>query len=163
MTRLAFDTFLRDRLETLAPQVRRVLDDVDPRSLPADADLLHIEIFEEPMYEMRLFAFRADGAEAFGDPETWAPSPALAAANAALDALQPIVSAEELDRFLRWEDDPKWGRQVTLEQPLDSYDAWTRLGPFLADVTEGLRQRFDGDFTAGMHDAPRRKLSEPAR
>lgn len=119
-TCLAFDTFLAERLASLAPRVRRVLDDVDPRSLPADADLLHIEIFEEPMYEMHLFAFRADGAEAFGDPETRAPGLALAAANAGLDALQPIVTAEELERFTRWEDDPQWGRQVALVQPLDA-------------------------------------------
>ena len=128
--RLAFDDFLTEKLAQVTRDIRNILSGLDPDVLPGDTDLLHIEIFEEPMYEMRLFAFRSDGVEAFADPETWSPSPALQEVNAALDALQPILTQEELDRFTIWEEDAEWGRQEALEQPLDAYDAWRQLGPF---------------------------------
>jgi hypothetical protein len=157
--RREFDSFLCARLDSLVPNLTAIFEGLEPATLPAEMTHLHIEVFDDVGYELRLIGFGADGTEFFETaPEDRKVTSALAQVNAALGAHQPFVTQEEMDRFTLWETDPKFGQQHALEQPLDDYDAWSRLGPFLAEVTKGLRLAFSGDFTTGFHDRPQRPI-----
>lgn len=157
--RREFDSFLRARLDSLVPKLAPIFDGFELATLPAEMTHLHIEVFDDVGYELRLIGLGADGIE-FSEtaPEDRKVTSALAQINAALGAYQPFVTQEEMDRFTLCETDPTFGQQHALEQPLDDYDAWSRLGPFLAEVTKDLRLAFSGDFTTGFHDRPQRPI-----
>ena len=161
---LAFDSFLATRLENLRPQLTALFDAFDVEALPPGLTHLHIEVFDDAGYELRLHGFDSDQVEVFLAPsDTSATRSELRRVNDALKGLQPFVTPDEMRRFLIWEEHPHFGAQEALEQPLDSYNAWVRLGPCLAQATQGLRARFAGDVTTGLHDRPARPITEGSR
>lgn len=148
-----FDAFLTTRLTSAQAAINDIFDQFDVSTLPENVTRLHIEVFDEIRLDLRVFGFDA-GSVQVRDPQHDGVTPhaGLAGLNAALDRVLPLVNQQDLDRFTIWEQHPKFGRQEALWQPLDDYDAWGHMRPFLSEVTAGLRASFPGDFTIGLHD-----------
>ncbi|MEM8697022.1 MAG: hypothetical protein AAGE05_13465 [Pseudomonadota bacterium] len=67
-------------------------------------------------------------------------------------AIWPIVQPEEMDRFWIWEEDPKWGRQVALEQPIDNIDLAQIVIPWFRGIVLETRGHCRDEVTLALHD-----------
>lgn len=72
--------------------------------------------------------------------------------NVQLETLWPIMTQDELDQFTVWEDDPKWGRQVALKQPIDELNIPKLVLPWLKEIVAEVRGNFAKRITANVHD-----------
>jgi len=143
---IAFEDFLTDRMNAFFPAVRDAFSDMFKTGLPDAAQRLHIEIFlDDPAFSFRVFAF--DAANMSSD----APEP-VQALNDTIDQLWPIVTNTEMDRYLIWETDPKWGRQVALQQPLDDLNLSKFVFPWFQKIVSETRGDFRRPITASIHD-----------
>ncbi len=109
-------------------------------------EVLHIEVFlEEPAFWFRAFSMDAQNSQT--------PSPSeIIEFNVQLEMLWPIMTQDELDQFTVWEDDPKWGRQVALKQPIDELNIPKLVLPWLKKIVTELRGDFAKKITANVHD-----------
>jgi len=109
-------------------------------------EILHIEVFlEEPAFRFRGFSMDAQNSQ------TATPSE-IEEFNVQLETLWPIMTQDELDQFTVWEDDPKWGRQVALKQPIDELNIPKLVLPWLKEIVAEVRGNFAKRITANVHD-----------
>ncbi|WP_122073976.1 hypothetical protein [Pseudophaeobacter sp. EL27] len=141
-----FEVFLADRMTKFYPDVR------DAFAALLDADFsesikgLHIEVFlDDPAFSFQLFSQ--------GKNDVWADQPEpVRELNETIDRLWPIMTDDELDQYTIWEDDPKWGRQVALEQPLDKLNVPRIVFPWFKKIVSETRGDFSHPITASVHD-----------
>ena len=124
----AFEVFLATRLQKFRPSVCDAFANLFDQELPEGTNGIHIEVFlDDPGFSFRVFGK--------GNDNTWADEPeAIQQFNSTIDALWPIVTEDELDDFTVWENDPKWGRQVALEQPTDKLNLPELVLPWFKDM-----------------------------
>lgn len=141
-----FKVFLSERLEEFYPDVREAFAKLLSADFPDDIKGLHIEVFlDEPAFSFRLFSKGKSDILA-NEPE------AVKVFNDTIDRVWPIVTQDELDQYIIWEDDPKWGRQEALEQPLDKLSFPRIVLPWLKKVVSDSRGKFSHPITASVHD-----------
>lgn len=141
-----FEVFLANRMEEFYPDVRDAFAELMDTDFPDSIKGLHIEVFRDaPAFSFRLFGK--------GRNEVWVDEPEpVKKLNDAIDRLWPIVTEDELDQYTIWEDDPKWGRQVALEQPLDKLNVPRIVFPWLKKIVSETRREFPHPITASLHD-----------
>lgn len=141
-----FKVFLNERMEEFYPDVRDAFATLLDADFPDSTKGLHIEVFlDEPAFSFRLFSK--------GKNDVWAEEPeAVKEFNDTIDRVWPIVTQDELDQYTIWEDDPKWGRQVALEQPLDKLNVPRIVLPWFKKVVSDSRGKFSYPITASVHD-----------
>lgn len=141
-----FEAFLAERMQEFRPSVHDAFAALFKANLTDDIKGLHIEIFlDDPAFSFRLFSQ--------GKDDVWADEPApVQELNNTIDWLWPIVTEDELDQYTIWEDDPKWGRQVALEQPLDKLSIPQVVIPWFKKIVSETRGDFSRPVTASVHD-----------
>lgn len=141
-----FEVFLADRMEKLFPDVRDAFATLLDTDFPDSIKGLHIEVFlDDPAFSFQLFSK--------GKNDIWANGPEpVKKLNATIDRIWPIVTKDELDQYTIWEDDPKWGRQEALEQPLDKLNVPRIVFPWFKKIVSETRGRFSHPITASIHD-----------
>lgn len=141
-----FKVFLADRMEEFYPDVRDAFATLLDAGFPDGIKGLHIEVFlDDPAFSFRLFSK--------GKNDVWADEPeAVKEFNDTIDRIWPIVTEDELDKYTIWEDDPKWGRQVALEQPLDKLNVSRIVFPWFKKIVSETRGDFSHPITASVHD-----------
>lgn len=141
-----FEAFLAERMQEFRPSVHDAFITLFKANLTDDIKGLHIEIFmDDPAFSFRLFSQSKD--------DVWTGEPApVQAMNETIDRLWPIVTEDELDQYTIWEDDPKWGRQVALEQPLDKLSIPQIVIPWFKKIVSETRGDFSRPVTASVHD-----------
>jgi hypothetical protein len=108
--------------------------------------ILHIEFFlDEPGFSFRAFSMDAQNCQTRTPTE-------IEAFNAEIQALWPIITQDELDKFTVWEDDPKWGRQVDLEQPTDALNIPKQVLPWIKGIMTEVKGDFAKKITVNVHD-----------
>ncbi len=141
-----FEAFLAARLQQLRPDVLKVFQELFAARTGEDTKSVNIEVFDDAApFSFRMFEV---------DPDNiWCSSPEyIQAANRVFDAMVPIMSELEMDPFWIWEEDPKWGRQVALEQPLDALDVPGILMPWFRGLVSEARGASCLVVTASVHD-----------
>jgi hypothetical protein len=141
-----FEVLLAARMEEFYPEVRDAFASLLSSGIPDSIKGLHIEVFlDDPAFSFRLFSV--------GKTDVWADEPeAVQEFNETMDRIWPIVSEDELDQYTIWEDDPKWGRQVALEQPLDKLNVPGIVLPWFKKIVSETRGNFSHPITASVHD-----------
>ncbi|MCK0095558.1 hypothetical protein MWU60_08235 [Yoonia sp. F2084L] len=141
-----FEVFLANRMEEYYPDVRDAFAKLLDTDFPDSIKGLHIEVFlDDPAFSFRLFSK--------GKNEVWVNEPEpVKELNDTVDRLWPIVTEDELDQYTIWEDDPKWGRQVALEQPLDKLNVSRIVFPWLKKIVSETKRDFSHPITASIHD-----------
>ena len=141
-----FEVFLADRMEEFYPDVRNAFATLLDARFPDGFKGLHIEVFlDDPAFSFRLFGQ--------GKNDVWTDElEAVEIFNDTICRLWPIVTQDELDQYTIWEDDPKWGRQVALEQPLDKLDVQRIVLPWFKKIVSETRGDFSYPITTSVHD-----------
>jgi len=141
-----FEVFLADRMEEFYPHVRNAFATLLDACFPDGFKGLHIEVFrDDPAFSFRLFGQ--------GKNDVWTNEPeAVEIFNDTISRLWPIVTQDELDQYTIWEDDPQWGRQVALEQPLDKLNIQKIVLPWFKKIVSETRGDFSYPITASVHD-----------
>lgn len=141
-----FQVFLADRMDEFYPDVRDAFATLLDAGFPDSIKGLHIEVFlDDPAFSFRLFSK--------GKNDVWADEPeAVKELNETIDRIWPIVTEDELDQYTVWEDDPKWGRRVALEQPLDKLNVPGIVFPWFKKIVSETRGDFSYPITASVHD-----------
>lgn len=141
-----FEIFLADRMNKFYPSVRDAFTKLLDADFPDNVEGLHIEVFiDDPAFSFRLFGQ--------GKKDVWADEPIpVRELNDTINRLWPIVTQDELDQYMIWEDDPKWGRQVALEQPLDKLNVADIIIPWFKKIVSETRGEFSHPITASVHD-----------
>ena len=141
-----FELFLADRMKEFFPNVKDAFANLLAADLPDSVKGLHIEVF----LDVPAFSFRIFGKE---NSDVWAGEPEpVKEFNNAIERLWPIVTQDELDQYTIWEDDPKWGRQVALEQPLDELNVPGIVLPWFKKMVSETKGNFTQSITASVHD-----------
>jgi hypothetical protein len=141
-----YTALLTRRLREFHGPVSRAFAEFFASKVPDSFDILHIEIFvEEPAFSVRVFSMDKTHCQT---PEP----PVLQHLNKQIAALWPLLTEDEVDQFMIWEDDPKWGRQVALSQPIDAMDFHKLVIPWLRDIVSETKDSFDRKITANVHD-----------
>ncbi len=141
--------FLESKLAAARPQLLEAFRALFSGAFPLDLQRLHFEIFEdEPGFGFGLFLLDAGNTEVFANELT---NPF----QAAVDGVWPLVTDSEMDQFMIWEDDPKWGRQHALDQPLDAFDVMHVARPWFRSIVSETKGSFAPDVTLGVHDRGR--------
>lgn len=141
-----FEVLLGDRMKNRYPAVREAFSILLDADFPDSIKGLHIEVFiDDPGFSFRLFSK--------GKTDVWDDEPEpVAQLNDTIDSLWPIVTEDEMDQYMIWEDDPKWGRQVALEQPLDKLNVHRIVLPWFKKIVSETRGGFPHPITASIHD-----------
>lgn len=141
-----YEVFLSDRMEKLRPKVRAAFATLLDADFPDGIKRLHIEVFlDDPAFSFRLFSEVKDEFLS-NEPEP------VKEFNDTIDRFGPIVTQDEMDQYTIWEDDPKWGRQVALEQPTDELDLPKIILPWFKKIVAETRGEFPFPITAAVHD-----------
>lgn len=141
-----FEVFLVERMNTFYPSVRDAFSILLAADFSDNIKSLHIEVFlDDPGFSFRLFSQ--------GNNDVWAEEPtSILELNDTIDRLWPIVTEDELDQYTIWEDDPKWGRQVALEQPIDNLDIPRIVIPWFKKIVLETKGDFSRPITVSIHD-----------
>lgn len=141
-----FELLLAERMEKYYPEVRAAFGTLLAADFPDTIRGLHIEVFlDDPAFSFRLFSK--------GQKHVWADEPKpIKDLNKTVDRFWPIVTEDELDQYTIWEDDPKWGRQVALEQPLGKLNVPGIVLPWFKKIVSETRGDFSHPITASVHD-----------
>ncbi|MDV4144718.1 hypothetical protein [Shimia sp. FJ5] len=141
-----FKVVLANRMDEFYPEVRDAFATLLDADLPDSIKGLHIEVFlDDPAFSFRLFSK--------GKNDVWSDDPeAVEKFNDTINRIWPIVTEDELDQYTIWEDDPKWGRQVALEQPLDKLNVPRIVFPWFKKIVSETRGDFSHPITASVHD-----------
>lgn len=141
-----FQVFLTDRVDTVYPSVRDAFATLLESEFPDCIKGLHIEVsIDGPAFSFRLFSQ--------GQDDVWADeSEQVRELNGTIDRIWPIVTQKELDQYMIWEDDPKWGRQVALDQPLDKLNIPGIVFPWLRKIVAESKGDFSLPITIGVQD-----------
>lgn len=144
-----FEGFLSGRMNAVYPSVRDRFDTLLNADLADRIHGLHIVVYlDDPAFSFRLFSQ--------GENDFWENGPEqVRAMNDSIEALWPIVTRDELDQYTIWEDDPEWGRQVALEQPLDNLDIAGLVIPWFRKIVAETRADFPHPITVSVHDMTR--------
>lgn len=144
--RFQYEAFLLERLDVVTPSVRRAFLTLTTSDFPDKVERLHLEIFlDAPPFSLRLFG--QDNAGVWADIA--APVKTF---NDTIDRLWPIVTQDEMDAFMIWEDDPQWGRQVALEQPIDMVNVSSLVIPWLRKIAAETSADFRVKIAVSVHD-----------
>jgi hypothetical protein len=141
-----FELLLVDRMEKFYPEVKAAFSTLIEADFPSSTKGLHFEVFlDDPAFSFRLFSK--------GKTDVWADEPKpVQEFNNTIESYWPIVTQDELDQYMIWEDDPKWERQVALEQPLDKLNIPRIILPWLKKIVSETRGDFSQSITASVHD-----------
>lgn len=141
-----FEVFLGDRMKKLYPDVREAFAILLGADFPDSIKGLHIEVFlDDPGFSFRLFST--------GKIDVWEDEPEpVTQFNDTIDSLWPIVTEDEMDQYLIWEDGPKWERQAALEQPVDKLNVHRIALPWFKKIVSETRGNFPHPITASIHD-----------
>lgn len=141
-----FDALLCARMEAAYPALRGAFAALFQDDLPQTVKALQIAIFvDELPFSIRLFGLDEGGMLT----DRAAP---VATFNDRINQIWPIMSQAESDAFTIWEDDPTWGRQVALEQPLDGVDIPARVIPWLRKIVSQTKGGFARPVLVAVHD-----------
>lgn len=141
-----FKVFLADRMDAFYPNVRDAFAKLLDADFPDDIKGFHIEVLlDEPAFSLRLFS-KGENDFLGNEPD------AVKEFNDTIDRLWPIVTQDELDQYTIWEDDPKWGRQEALEQPLDTLSFPRIVLPWLKKIVSESKGTCSRPITASVHD-----------
>ncbi|MGG7568262.1 hypothetical protein ACQ5SO_19085 [Rhodovulum sp. DZ06] len=151
-----YEALLAERMKDRAPQLRALFDALDPAAPPPEAVRLWIESdLGDPALPLHVRAFTAQMTE------TRAGAIALGDLNAALEDLPPLLTPEEEDAFILWEEAADGGRVHALEQPTDDADLSGLLIPWLRGATAGLAARSGLEIVFAFHDHRETVLHPP--
>ena len=141
-----FEVFLADRMEEFYPLVRNAFATLLDACFPDGFKGLHIVVFlDDPAFSFRLFSQ--------GKNDVWTNEPeAVEIFNDTISRLGLIETQGVLDQYTIWEDDPKWGRQMALEQPLDKLNMKKIVLPWFKKILSETRGDFSYPITASVHD-----------
>lgn len=141
-----FQVFLADRMNSFYLSVRDAFARLLETEFPTNIKGLHIEVFiDDPAFSFRLFSQ--------GQDDVWTDDcEQIKALNDTIGRIWPIVTQDELDQYIIWEDDPKWGRQVALEQPLDTLNISGIVFPWLRKIVSEAKGDRSLPITIGVHD-----------
>jgi hypothetical protein len=141
-----FQIFLADRMNNFYPSVRDAFGKLLETDFPTSIQGLHIEIFiDDPAFSFTLFGQGRD--------DVWTDDcEQIQAFNNAIDRIWPIVTQDELDQYIIWEDDPRWGRQVALDQPLDTLNISGIVFPWFRKIVSEAKGDCSLPITIGVHD-----------
>ncbi|MGI2035214.1 hypothetical protein ACRQ1B_22790 [Rhizobium panacihumi] len=141
-----FQVFLADRMNSFYLSVRDAFARLLKTEFPTNIKGLHIEVFiDDPAFSFRLFSQ--------GQDDVWTDDcEQIKALNDTIGRIWPIVTQDELDQYIIWEDDPKWGRQVALEQPLDTLNISGIVFPWLRKIVSEAKGDCSLPITIGVHD-----------
>ena len=138
---------LSERMAERAAALRALFDGLDPASLPQGTVRLCLECWpDSPPFAITAFAMDEAACDLEDD------TGALEALNEGLERLTPLISEEEQDGFMLWEEDPKWGRVLAEDQPTDMLDLLALAAPRLSQASAGFAARFGGAVVFGLHD-----------
>ncbi|UWR64843.1 hypothetical protein K4L02_00995 [Phaeobacter inhibens] len=141
-----FEVFRAERMKRCHPSVSDAFAKLFEADFSDNIKGLHIEIFlDDPAFSFRLFSQ--------GNNDVWADEPApIKELNDTIDRLWPIVTEDELDEYMIWEDGPKGKPQVALEQPLDNLNIPRIVFPWFNKILSETRGSFPHPITASVHD-----------
>ncbi|UWR53212.1 hypothetical protein [Phaeobacter inhibens] len=141
-----FEVFRAERMKRFHPSVSDAFAKLFEADFSDNIKGLHIEIFlDDPAFSFRLFSQ--------GNNDVWADEPApIKELNDTIDRLWPIVTEDELDEYMIWEDGPKGKPQVALEQPLDNLNIPRIVFPWFNKILSETRGSFPHPITASVHD-----------
>ena len=140
-----FEVFLKERMREFREPVQAAFAAFfEAATLGRDARI-HVEVFTEGEgFDFHLFQYDSNGSELTSEP--------ILLFNDRIEALWPMVQSEEMDSFWVWEDDPKWGRQVALHQPIDSVDLLQIVAPWFRSIVLEARGDRECNVTLALHD-----------
>ena len=144
---IRFTEILADRLNSFVPALALHYRTMVVAGLDARVSTLHFEYSRDAYCpDFVLFAYDKAKSQIHDDPD-------VDAFNAKARTLFPFLSHEEVDAFIVWEDDPKWGKQEAMLQPLDSLDHSGVLICFTKDIIAQSKVHFDGPVLFSIHDS----------
>ncbi len=118
--------------------------------LPDAVDHVHVEVFVGELsgnFPAMIFFME-------GNNENFEAVKLLTEMQDGISAVGEVLSYEDADRFMVWEDAEDGGRVVALEQPTDGLNIErTLVVPFLADcIRNAVPPRFEKPVHIGLHD-----------
>ncbi|MEJ2002030.1 MAG: hypothetical protein P8X51_17360 [Maritimibacter sp.] len=141
-----FEVFLAERMDKFHPSVSEAFATLLEANFSDNIKGLHIEIFlDDPGFSFRVFGR--------GKRDVWADDPEpIKELNDTIDRLWPIVTEDELDQYMIWEDGPEGRPQVALRQPLDNLNIPKIVIPWFKNIVLETRGNFSLSITASVHD-----------
>lgn len=143
-----FRQFLAQRMIEFRDPIHLAFSELLNSSLTEEVVSLHLEVFlDEPGFSINLFSYDKAMTEIGGQP-------AVDRFNTKLKSLWPIIAQDEFDKFMIWETDPKWDRQIALVQPADELDIPAMVIPWLKEIVSSSRGNFVKKISVAVHDFP---------
>lgn len=144
--RRSFDQLLAIKLDAATPSVQTAFHDLINACPPEDLDHFHIEVFRDtPDFAFYVYAMAIDNRQLKDHA-------ALLEFQDKINRIWPLFSSEERDAFTLWENDPKWGPQEALYQPLDNKNCVAAAKPWFIKILQIACEGRSMPFTFASHD-----------
>lgn len=145
-----FEQAVRAGLEARRASLEALFARLGAARLPDAVDHVHVELFVGELCE----CFPAMIFFMEGSTENFEELSFLSEMQDGIRSVGPVMSYEEADRFMLWEDAEDGGRIMALEQPTDEIYVERRLiMPFLADcIRNAVPAGFEKPVQIGLHD-----------
>lgn len=142
-----YGALIKEKLSAVREPVSLAFSDLLKSDFPEHTQSLWIEVFTDgPGFYFTIYSMDEHNGQTHEPP-------AFEDFQKKIEALWPLITEEEHDKYIVWEEDPKWGRQHALDQPIDTLDLPKIVVPWFKSIVSDTRAETSPKIVINFHDA----------